>query len=98
MTLALDRTLRKNKLPLAEISDQRVFQFRVVEREVGAQLGQIEAGAFGMRHVFRVDRVDHALPQRLPPGGIGHDRPAGDHLLLARKAIDGVRYFLLAEA
>ena len=82
----------------AEIGDQRVLQFRIVEREVGAQLGQIEACALGMRSVFCVDRVDRAFPQRLPPRGIGNDRPAGERLLLVRQAIDGVGYFFLAEA
>ena len=64
MTSALDRALRAGKNSFAEIGDQRVLQFRIVKREVGAQLGQIEAGPLGMGGVFRVDRVDRALPQR----------------------------------
>ena len=98
VTSALDRALCRNKLPLAEIGNQHILQFRIFEREVGAQLGQIEARALGMHSVFRVDRVDRPLPQRVPPGTIGNDCPAGEHLLLARKAINGVRYFFLTEA
>ncbi len=94
MTSALDRTLPTGKLLLAEIGDQRVLQFCIVEREVGAQLGQIEACALGMRSVSCVNRVDRAFPQLLPPRGISNDRPAGERLLLVHQAIDGVRLFL----
>ena len=97
MTLPLDRAVRAGKSLTAEIGDERVVQFVIVERKTGTERGQIETGPLRMRNMVRVDRGDRALPQRLPPGGVGHDCTVGDQLFFVDEALEGPRDCFLAK-
>ena len=91
MTLPPDCALRAGKSLVAKIGDECVVQFLIIERETGTQRGEIETGAFRMRDMFRVDRGDRALPQRLPPSGVGHDRTVDECFVFVGETLDCTR-------